>query len=435
MATPRSSIKRKDVDYYDIMIIGRTGIGKSTTADKLVIANLKNYCGEETVREAPGRMVMGDLSIWLISDAEGEIERATQRLKYLILLRSLENPHTYMNQSKQTAMKSQLISNEATMVRILDVPRFFGRNHSDLPSVPSDGLTTRVLAIMREVLHIQAAMRMNFKRILYFIPQRGPLERINAILQMELEQMVHYFGRSIFDCMVLCTTMSPDVYEFLLPGVIPFSSDSEMRTHKLFQMALNFMLPTGEQLPDLKPPIVFISMNDTCEDIYAKIQSAPVICDGIRLAFTHQTCARCGIKVKFLGMGEKIACYIKEDPSQSIPYEESLCHPLIISKYWKITKVLGGITHVITAKKYLGKWLNFRIPDDEICVNCGATPGSQGCLRVNTYYKLNDGQLKVDHRFNLDEPVVENDEQVSLQYGKSLLLLKHSLPYGTHMHV
>ena len=74
---------------------------------------------------------------------------------------------------KQT-MKSQLISNETTKVRILDV---HGLDCDQNPQAASANVTTKGLDIMREVLRIQAVMRMNFKRILYFIPERGPLER------------------------------------------------------------------------------------------------------------------------------------------------------------------------------------------------------------------------------------------------------------------
>lgn len=413
----QQGIEDSIVEYYDIMIIGRTGMGKSTTSDKLVIANLKNrdYRGEPYVEETVegGRMKMSDLSMWLISDAKGEIERVTERLKNLVLFRGLDNPHQevndfYRKQSEQT-MQSQLISNETTMVRVLDVPGFFGKDCERNPQAASANVRAKGLAIMREVLRIQAAMRMDFKRILYFIPERGPLERCHEILRMELEQMMHFFGKSIFDCMVLIATVNPDVYQYLQPGVVPFSNDAEMKTRKKFQEALNLVLPPSEQLPDHKPPIVFISMNDTCEDIYAKIKSAPVILDGIRLAFSHQTCAKCGIKAKFLGAGGKdvkVACYAGEDPSQSIPYKESHCHPLIILKYWKITKVLGGIAHVITAKKFLGKWPDFRNPDDEICVKCEEFPGTRGCLPVNTEYKLKGGKLKVDHKCNPDESIV-----------------------------
>ena len=63
-----------DIEYYDVLIIGKTGMGKSCTADKILIANLQNrdYRGEPYIEETmeDGRMVMSDLSIWLISDVE-----------------------------------------------------------------------------------------------------------------------------------------------------------------------------------------------------------------------------------------------------------------------------------------------------------------------------------------------------------------------------
>lgn len=426
----QQGIEDSIVNYYDIMVIGRTGMGKSTTSDKLVIANLTNldYRGEqyteETIQE--GRMVSSDLNIWLISDAEGEMERVTQRLKNLVMFRGLNDPHKQVNDFYKTSgdqtTKSQLISNETTKIRILDVPGFFGKDQYDrTPEMAPDRVRAKALAIMREVLRIQATMRMNFKRIIYFIPERGPLERCHEILRMELEHMVHYFGKSIFDCMALAATINPDVYQFLQAGVTPFSNDAEMKTRQKFQEALSYVLPQGEQLPNLKPPIVFVSMNDTCEEIFMKIHSAPVIFDGVRLAFDHRTCARCGLKTKILGEGEnevKVACYVGEDPSKSIPHEESHCHPMIISKYWKITRVLGGIAHIITGKVFLGKWPDFHNPDDEVCVHCAQVPGTRGCQQVNSYYELKGGQLKVEHKCDIREPVeieISSDQHQGMQ--------------------
>ena len=49
----QQGIEDSVVDYTDIMLIGRTGMGKSTTSDKLVIANLNNrdYRGEQYAEE------------------------------------------------------------------------------------------------------------------------------------------------------------------------------------------------------------------------------------------------------------------------------------------------------------------------------------------------------------------------------------------------
>jgi len=49
LSSIQEGIEGTGIDYYDILVIGKTGMGKSTTADKLVIANLKgtDYSGEQ----------------------------------------------------------------------------------------------------------------------------------------------------------------------------------------------------------------------------------------------------------------------------------------------------------------------------------------------------------------------------------------------------
>ena len=417
------SAKNDSIDYYDIMVIGRTGMGKSTTSDKLIIANpdhVRDYRGEQHPDEtvANGQVIMGDLTMWLLSNATVEVDQVTKRLKDLIMSRSLENPHLQVNEvyqgSGNPTTGCQVVSNEVTKVRVLDVPGFFGE---DIGEIDGKTLGDRVLAsglsIMREILQIQSRIQMKIRRIIYFVPQRGALERSHKILMMELEQMVHYFGRSLFECMVLAATISPEVYDFIPEGVTPFKDSSEATTRKLFLEALTPLLLPGEQLPVDKPPLIFISLRDSCEAILEKVKNAPVIRDELRLAFDHRTCVRCGLKAKFLP-GEnnelkKVACYAGDDPTASIPYEESKCHPWIISKYWKITKIVGGIAHYVTLKKLEGWWPDFRNPDDEVCVECGKVPGQPGCKKIGSRFRLEDKIYRVDH--SPSEPVAVADQE------------------------
>ena len=408
-------------NYYDIMIIGKTGIGKSTTSDKLIVANHDRHGHHEVVKPnaiQPGeRLVVDDLSIWSISDADGELGRVCTHLNNL--LGFVEDPNTsidmYYNSGDRTTDRAQLISNDVTNIRVLDVPGFFGDTayNTATGDTPTD-VARSGLAIMRQVLRVQEALKLNFKRIIYFIPERGPLERPHKALQIELEQMVHYFGISIFDCMVLVTTINPDIYNFLPTGVdiVPFSPDAEAKTKANFNTTLQRVLPNS-QLPEDKPPLVFLSKRDSCEGIMRKIRDAPVIHDGLRLQFDNQTCARCGMKEKILSQGKeevKVACYAGEDPSVAIPYEDSLCHPMIISKHWKLTKILGGIAHFVTKRRYLGSWPDFRNPDDEICIKCGQIPGSRGCMKAGSRFPLKGKSIEVTHSPNLKSVKVDTEE-------------------------
>ena len=170
MSIPETG-ENEAIDYYDIMVIGRTGIGKSTTCDKLVIANPDghDYRGEQHADEAVngGRVDMSDLSMWMLSNADGELDRVTTRLKDLVMFRSLDNPHAEVNKMYRgldnPTIGCQVISNETTKIRVLDVPGFFG----DIGGVGGQTLGERVTAsglrIMREILRIQAVLRMKIK--------------------------------------------------------------------------------------------------------------------------------------------------------------------------------------------------------------------------------------------------------------------------------
>ena len=157
------------MDYYDIMVIGRTGMGKSTTVDKLLIARLpgsaveaaeagivepqgQDWQAEAGTAEQQGRdrqeeeegpvltpdsrkLKHSDLIMWLISDKEFESDRVSMRLKNLVFFRSLEDSHKEINGSRESNMhiynstiNCELFSNETTKIRVLDVPGFFGRD-------------------------------------------------------------------------------------------------------------------------------------------------------------------------------------------------------------------------------------------------------------------------------------------------------------------
>ena len=484
--------------YYNIMLIGTTGQGKSTTADKLLIANPSqhHYEGgipqrEPVLNKQHCQLKMDDITMWLLH-ASSEIPEAKTRVKCLIYFRKRDDPHKKVNDARDSKMKiftttkecevlsnetskvrvmdvpgfrrvrsalasganavfkpiteCEVLSNETTKVRIMDVPGFFdgasvlaAKNQLEVPegANPMSPLDMNNLDIMRKIIRIQTALSMKFNRILYFLPERGPLETSHEILQMELEQMVHFFGKSIFDCMVLIATVNPDAYQYLQPDVVPFSSDTEMKIRRKFQEALNNIslnrVPLGEQLPDQKPPIVFISMNDTCEDIYANIKSAPVIYNGMRLVYKHGICDYCGHEIKFLG-----------DPSCCIPYKQSLCHPLMIQKNLGITKLLnfGGIYRTLTGKSY---------QPDENCIHCRKIPGESGCMKVRTYYIVKNETLLVDHKFRimiddedstfsfLQKEIFKCDHsgfQYSMKsYGITLIVPKGSVAIGKEIHM
>ena len=71
MASPiQESLSNLDqTDYNDIMIIGHTGQGKSTTSDKLLIANRERvqYTTDVNFKtdEVKKQLQCGDMTIWM----------------------------------------------------------------------------------------------------------------------------------------------------------------------------------------------------------------------------------------------------------------------------------------------------------------------------------------------------------------------------------
>ena len=505
------------LDYFDIMLLGRTGSGKTTTSDKILIANPTNedyscippekesvvVTIEEPDNDNPppqgavggGEAVGGagaaesrkdaarrslstctqchDLSIWHLSEGTEQLECMTQRLKKLVLARILGSPHDeIMNirkESKSTE-KCELLSNDTTRVRVLDVPGFYGPNASCSASreprpsqseaagssSESDSVTTSVrdrvretaetdLSIMRKILHIKMAKKFKFNRIVYFLPETGVLTRSSQILQTELAIMENYFGTSIFECMTVAATHNHSAYSKFARGVELYTSDEIETTRAFFQEALRTVL-NGEEVPE--PPIIFISLWDTCEDVLSKIRESDVMREGVNLNFNPSTCARCGIKIGRLKEDEHkrvqqtgegggsneatpdVAAVASFGSwSNAIPYEESTCHPMFIPKYTTIQRIVGGIVHLVTFNRFVGRW---PWPDfgnlDEVCIKCKGSPKAAGCTQVKTVYvheRYKDG-IYVDHKSTVDESFVieldPDDEQGESEPQPSMLI-------------
>ena len=415
----------KLMNYYDIMILGLTGQGKSTTADKLLIANPTgcNYRQDPPI-EYPEltpvgqQMNMEDLSMWHSDGELDSVERLSTRLKNLVFFRKLDDPHSHVNGYRAAGMLvcmktlgCELLSNETSRMRILDVPGFFGEVSAEqlqacsVPGAPSlmlaQNATSSHLGIMRNILHIQAMMSMKFRRILYFLPCRGRLERTNAALQQELQLMVHYFGRSIFETMVIVATLPDVVYDTMPAGFdVKFPTAKLEDTRRCFQEALRSFL--NDDVPS--PPVIFVSLTESCESILEKVKATDVTRDGLQLQLSPSVCARCSMKIGSLN-GDRVAGTFGRDWSQSILYNHSLCHPILVPKYTQLQKFKEGVAYAV--KTILNRdewnWPDFSV---EICPSCKQPSGAQGCMKIDQEYSLKEGAppIIVDHTNQFQEP-------------------------------
>ena len=464
--------------YYDILVVGKTGMGKSSTVDKVMVPNTpvvtipkqehdeietsdlhrsniqivsstaaqnnrqrrgevvnsrkplkktstdqKRGSGIEEVSGAHGenrgldesldmhrdKTQWENLTGWVLSTDQDEHANFLIRLKNIIFCRQTyeKEPHINVDELRnaddlresvyKSSRSCQLLTNENSRIQILDTPGFFSADFMEGATNTKDSN----LAVVRHIVRIQALAGLRFQRVLYFLPT-GPLKRADRVIQQEIQEMVKFFGVSIFKRMVLVGTAASHTSEDLsLSTEQKFPAKKLEQSRNLFCEAL--VREYQEKRKDTtrlpRPPIILITMTDTCEQILDKITSADIendSNDGLKLEFNTNTCCRCGIETGVQEDDTLMAEYRGpgEAPwSNAIPYKQSLCHPYMHSTY-TARSVFRGFARLL-----LLEW-NF---SEEKCISCHKGPGAQGCKQVNTIYEENGYQpIKVDHTYNMD---------------------------------
>ena len=216
--------------------------------------------------------------------------------------------------------------------------------------------------------------------------------------------------------MVLVATLGPATYKmFPENSEVAFPEELLESSRKTFQQALKLFLP--EDTPN--PPIIFISLRETCESILEKVKRADVVGaaqDGLQLEFSKGVCAQCGITI---GMhnGVKVACTYGEDWSNTVPYNESLCHPIFVPKYSPIEKI--GRQVVAAVKSAFEGELRWPELNDEVCAFCRNEPGTRGCTLAGSKVRLHSRNIDVEHTNALVEVAREELEYCETSFGGS----------------
>ena len=401
-----------DYSHCDIMMIGRTGFGKSTVGNKLLGID------SETKKPRNGAVIIKQ---W---DYEGD-----------------GKAYFEVGDGMESVTKGcKVLSNENSMIRIMDTMGF-----ADSEITQKCGVIRGNLQSFRWILQAQRAYDLRFARILYFFPNRGPPERVDGTLQEEVKVMYSFFGQKLFDVMaIVVTNHKRDAYQ-----KAGFSEDDITKTKKVFKSAFKKIVSKSQpnsmtsDVEDKCPPVIYLPFMEDDNEVLKKVLSAEVISDADLLIFSPEypkypalpseakesrfelgtshnelkkafqnkgksfsfedRCSRCALKLvhEILPSGEELPIGVIYDNGEEDVYDNSYCHPLFIPKYSVFKRFIGGIGHIVTLGIFNKFWPGFT-NSEELCIKCDMPPGSDSCHAVNQWFEIKGEQRRVDHSRKID---------------------------------
>ena len=228
--------------YYDVVVIGKVKMGKSSLGDRLL--QLRRFSDDDIIKDYTNtdQVKSGRFSFLQVNKAS--LPNAAQRCK--------------------------LLANEVTKIRVLDTPGFDDSSINLGEACTASSMYQKNNEIFRSIFSLVRDRQLQVRRVVYFIPIRDPPEKMDGSMIEELEIMYKCLGPDVFKCMVIAATQSAKS-SFDKEDII--ESVQKVYTAAFNQVVKNIICP----------PVIYVRPHDDDDDddIVTQMKQAKVIDDNI----------------------------------------------------------------------------------------------------------------------------------------------------------